>query len=112
MTHDRAEPLLLDLAYGELSPDEAREVERHAADCAPCAAELEGLLATRRLAARLADAPVPARGRAELLALARRAVAPAPSRRRVRAREGQRNGGRRGVRAEPGDRVGPQNRCR
>ena len=49
MTHERAQPLLLDLVYGELSPDEAREVERHAADCAPCAAELEGLLATRRL---------------------------------------------------------------
>jgi len=86
VTHDRAQPLLLDLAYDELSPDEAREVERHTAECATCAAELESLLATRRLAARLADEPVPARGRAELLAAARRAVAPAPARRRVRAR--------------------------
>ena len=54
MTHERAKSLLLDLAYAELSPDEAREVERNAAECASCAAELEGLLATRRLAARQA----------------------------------------------------------
>ena len=86
MTHAQAQSLLLDLAYGELSPDEAREVERHAAECAACAAELEGLLATRRLAARLADEPVPARGRAELLAAARLAASPAPARRRLRSR--------------------------
>ena len=86
MTHEHAQLLLLDLAYGELSPDEAREVERHAAGCGSCAGQLEGLLATRRLAAQLADEPVPARGRAELLAAARRAVAPAPVRRRARSR--------------------------
>jgi hypothetical protein len=85
VTHDRARELLLDLAYGELPPDEARGVERHAAECPGCAAELEGIVATRQLAARLADEPAPARGREELLAAARRAAARAPAR-RARAR--------------------------
>ncbi|GEJ58787.1 zf-HC2 domain-containing protein [Anaeromyxobacter diazotrophicus] len=85
MNHDQAQPLLLDVAYGELTPGEAREVELHAAGCPRCAAELAELLAARRLAARLAPEPVPARGRAELVAAARRAVAPVGRPARARA---------------------------
>jgi len=86
VTHERAQPLLLELVYGELAPEEARQVERHAGECAACAAELAGLRETRRLAARLADEPAPGRGRDELVAAARRAVAAPPARRWSRAR--------------------------
>lgn len=83
MTHDRAHALLLDLAYGELSPEEAREVSRHAAECSGCAAELERIGALRARAALLGDPPAPAgdAGRAALVEAARRAVADRPTRR-------------------------------
>jgi len=48
---------LLPFVDGALAPDEARELEAHAADCEACGAELER---TRRLAACLAAAPEPA----------------------------------------------------
>jgi hypothetical protein len=86
VTHERAQPLLLDLVYGELTPEEAQEVERHAGECAACATELAGLRETRRLSARLADEPAPGRGRDEILAAARRAVAAPPARPWTRAR--------------------------
>jgi hypothetical protein len=81
VTHEQAHALLLDLAYGELEPEELSEVSRHAAECAACAAELEGISALRALAADLGDGPAPARGRDELVEAARRAVAKRPTRR-------------------------------
>lgn len=83
MTHDRAHALLLDLAYGELSPDEAREVSRHAAECSGCAAELERIGAVRARTAPLRDGPEQAgdQGRDALVEAARRAVAGRPTRR-------------------------------
>jgi len=86
VTHECAQPLLLDLAYSELAPEEARQVECHAGECAACAAELAGLRETRQLAARLADEQAPERGRDELVAAARRAVAAPPARWWTRAR--------------------------
>jgi hypothetical protein len=81
VTHEQAHALLLDLAYGELEPEELSEVSRHAAECAACAAELEGISALRALAAHLGDGPAPARDRDELVEAARRAVAKRPTRR-------------------------------
>jgi len=52
--------LLLDLAYGELGQADASRLEAHAATCAPCRLELEGVLVTRKLAAQLpGEAPDP-----------------------------------------------------
>jgi hypothetical protein len=53
MTCAECGDLLLDLAYGELSPARAAEVEEHARGCAACGPQLEGLRRTRKLAAPL-----------------------------------------------------------
>ena len=73
MTHDRARELLLDHAYGELAPDEARELTAHLASFAGCAAEREQLASVRALAARAAPLEPSGRGRVALLAAAREA---------------------------------------
>jgi hypothetical protein len=65
---------LLDLAYGELSKREAREVEAHAATCEACRAELSRIRGTRRAMATLAHEPAPERGERILLAAAREAA--------------------------------------
>jgi hypothetical protein len=54
MTCAECGDLLLDLAYGELSPARAAEVEEHARGCAACGSQLDGLRRTRKLAAPLA----------------------------------------------------------
>jgi hypothetical protein len=54
MTCAECGDLLLDLAYGELSPARAAEVEEHARGCAECGPQLEGLRRARKLAAPLA----------------------------------------------------------
>jgi Putative zinc-finger len=74
MSHDRFQDRLLDLAYGELSPREAREVEAHAASCAECGAELGRIRATRRVMGALPDEQAPDAGERILLAAAREAV--------------------------------------
>ncbi|MDP6633358.1 MAG: zf-HC2 domain-containing protein [Phycisphaerae bacterium] len=51
MNCDQANELLMDLIYGELSDEEARAVERHAADCPKCAEELQELRLGRLLIA-------------------------------------------------------------
>jgi hypothetical protein len=83
MTHERASEKLLDLAYGELSPAEAREVEAHAATCDACRAELAGMRETRALMAMLPAEPAPERGEAILVAAARQAADAARDRRRI-----------------------------
>jgi hypothetical protein len=54
MTCAECGDLLLDLAYGELSPARAAEVEEHARGCAACGPQLDGLRRARKLAAPLA----------------------------------------------------------
>jgi hypothetical protein len=86
MTHEEAKDLLLDLAYGELAPEDARAVELHAAGCAECGEERRRIAHVRALASRAAE-PTSTRGTDAILAAARRAAAErrprlrAPSRR-------------------------------
>lgn len=75
MNHELASELLLELAYGDLPPREARDVEAHAAGCDACRAELARIRETRALMARLPVEPPPERGEAILLAAAREAAA-------------------------------------
>ena len=59
MNCDRANELLTDLVYGELSGEEARAVEQHTASCPKCAAELRELRLGRALMAKYrGDEPV------------------------------------------------------
>ena len=81
MTHEQAHALFLDLAYGELAPEELGEVSRHAAECSACAAELERISSARALVSDLGGGPRPSRAREELVEAARRAVAGRPTRR-------------------------------
>jgi Putative zinc-finger len=74
MTHDAFAGKLLDLAYGELSPREARKVEAHAASCGGCRAELARIRETRSVMARLPDEPAPESGERILFAAAREAA--------------------------------------
>ncbi len=73
MTHEALREKLLDLAYGELSPREAREVEGHAAACAECAAELARMRGTRAVMRKLPEEPAPDAGERILVAAAREA---------------------------------------
>ncbi len=82
MSHDRFRDRLLELAYGELSPREAREVEAHTESCAECGAELGRIRATRRVMGALPDERAPDAGERILLAAAREAARDrAPARR-------------------------------
>lgn len=74
MTQDAFAGKLLDLAYGELSPREALEVEAHAAGCEACRAELGRIRETRSVMARLPDEPAPEKGERILIAAAREAA--------------------------------------
>jgi len=75
MSHDAFTEKLLDLAYGELSPREARKVEAHAASCEACRGEIAHIRETRRVMAGLPQEPAPERGERILLAAAREAAA-------------------------------------
>jgi hypothetical protein len=75
MTHEELRDRLLDLAYGELSPRDAREVEDHAASCEACRDELARTRGTRQVMSSLPVEPAPARGEGVLLAAAREAAA-------------------------------------
>jgi hypothetical protein len=81
MTRDAFADRLLDLAYGELSPREAREVEAHAASCEACRAELGRLRETRRLMAALPPEEPSPDGERVLIAAARQAAEGRPPRR-------------------------------
>ncbi len=74
MTHEALRERLLDLAYGELSPRAAREVEEHADSCEACRGELGRIRETRRLMSSLPEEPAPAEGERILLAAAREAA--------------------------------------
>src|SRR3954471_13809468 len=53
MTGEHVQDLLLDLAYGELPPERAAEVEAHLASCDACRGERDDILRTRALVAPL-----------------------------------------------------------
>lgn len=74
MSHDRFHDRLLELAYGELSPKEAREAEAHAEGCAECGAELARIRATRQAMSSLPEERAPEAGERSLLAAAREAA--------------------------------------
>src|SRR4051794_38970049 len=74
MTHAETQDLLIDLAFGELDPARAAEVESHLAGCAECARERAALDDARRVSAPLRaleepsagfDAPIMEAARAE-----------------------------------------------
>jgi hypothetical protein len=71
MNHGEASGKLLELAYGELPPREAREVDAHAAGCAACRDELAGIRETRALMAQLPVEAPPGRGEGIVMAAAR-----------------------------------------
>ncbi|HEX9242856.1 MAG TPA: zf-HC2 domain-containing protein [Anaeromyxobacter sp.] len=83
MTHDELRERLLELAFGELTPREAREVEEHAGSCEACRAELARLRGTRQVMAALPVEPAPERGEGILLAAAREAAEKRKERSRV-----------------------------
>ncbi len=70
-SHDTYRDRLLDLAYGELGPREAREVRAHVETCEECRAELARMTSTRSAMSALTDEKAPERGEAVLLAAAR-----------------------------------------
>jgi hypothetical protein len=77
------EDRLLDFAYGELQPAEARVVEQHLEGCARCAEALADIRGVRTSMSRLSLAPAPDAGLESLLAYAqqsarRAAAGPAP----------------------------------
>jgi hypothetical protein len=74
MTHEELRDRLLDLAYGELAPRDARAVEQHAATCEACGVELARIRGTRRMMSALPQEAAPAEGERILLAAAREAV--------------------------------------
>src|SRR5262245_34848199 len=79
------EDKLLEFAYGELEPDEARALEAHVKGCGRCTEALGSIRGVRTSMARLADEPAPEAGLESLLAYAgqaaRRASAGAPPKR-------------------------------
>jgi hypothetical protein len=75
MTHEAASGRLLELAYGELSPREAREVEAHATGCDACREELARIRETRALMALLPAEPPPEGGEGIVMAAAREVAA-------------------------------------
>jgi hypothetical protein len=77
---ESARERLLDRAYGELAPGEARELEAHLAGCAACRAEAARIEETRGLYRRLGEEPAPG-GEGILLAAARQAAGEARPRR-------------------------------
>ncbi|HSM93917.1 MAG TPA: zf-HC2 domain-containing protein, partial [Anaeromyxobacteraceae bacterium] len=83
MNHEAASERLLELAYGDLPPREARAVEAHAAACDACRAELARMRETRALMARLPVEPPPEGGMAVVMAAARQAAEASPRRRTI-----------------------------
>lgn len=75
MTHPESQDLLLDLAYGELSPVRAVELEAHLAGCPECQREKAALDEARRLAAPLREVEEPPPGFDDRILAAARAQA-------------------------------------
>ncbi|HYY51995.1 MAG TPA: zf-HC2 domain-containing protein [Myxococcales bacterium] len=75
MTHAESQDLLLDLAYGELDPPRAAEVERHLSSCPECRKEKAALDEARRMAAPVRELEEPPPGFDERILRAARAQA-------------------------------------
>jgi hypothetical protein len=75
MTHAETQDLLVDLAFGELDPPRAAEVEEHLAGCAECRKEKAALDEARRLSAPLRELEEPPPGFDERILAAARAEA-------------------------------------
>jgi anti-sigma factor RsiW len=75
MTHEESQDLLLDLAYGELPPARAAEVEDHLAGCAECQREKAALDEARRLTAPVRELEEPPAGFDDRILAAARAQA-------------------------------------
>lgn len=68
------EDKLLEFAYGELPPSEARAMEAHVKGCARCTGALESIRGVRGVMAQLAPEPAPDAGLESLLAYAQQAT--------------------------------------
>lgn len=68
------EDRLLDFAYGELPPTEARLVEQHVHGCSRCSEALEGIRGVRTMMSRLSREPAPDAGLESLLAYAQQSA--------------------------------------
>lgn len=66
---------LMDLAYGELSPEDTLRMEQHVNGCADCAGALKSIGGVRRAMAPLAEVQAPDTGLESLLAYAGQAAA-------------------------------------
>jgi len=75
MTHAESQDLLLDLAYGELPPARAAELENHLAGCAECQREKAALDEARRLTAPVRELEEPPEGFDDRILAAARAQA-------------------------------------
>jgi len=75
MTGDHVQDLLLDLAYGELPPERAAEVEAHLSRCEVCRAERDDIVRTRALVAPLRTLEEPRPGFDERIVKTARAEA-------------------------------------
>jgi hypothetical protein len=73
---------ILELAYGELSSAEARELRRHVDGCPRCGSVLEGIAEVRTAVRRVPPEPAPERGLESLLAYGEQAAASARAHRR------------------------------
>src|ERR1700722_14964685 len=82
MDCEKFESAMMDELYGELDEVTSAAVKRHAAGCARCAALLDGLRATRRLAA-LPMMDLPEGLEARILTLTQETRVVVPLRRRV-----------------------------
>ena len=69
MNCETAKRRMIDLAYGELSPDEARQVEAHVAECGACRADWEDLAASCELIDRASERDSPGRPQVDVLKL-------------------------------------------
>jgi hypothetical protein len=74
MTHEQLQDRLIDLAYGELTGRDARDVQEHVGACETCRAELARIGETRRLMSALPVEPAPPGRERILLAAAREAA--------------------------------------
>ena len=74
MSEHLSEDRLLELAYGELSPEEAAAAEAHALGCAQCAKPLREIRSVRRVMAELPSMTPPASAASSLLQYAEQAA--------------------------------------
>jgi tetratricopeptide (TPR) repeat protein len=75
MTHSESQDLLIDLAYGELDPLRAAQLEGHLAGCDECTREKAALLEARRATATLRELEEPPPGFDDRILAAARAQA-------------------------------------